>query len=310
MFLYIHVMACIWYLVVDIDEKWIANKDFIWFGSPQVYDIFYTHLERQYWTSFYTAYFLFGVGEVTPRTQTEVIVAIPILIISSIMNGLIIGNMALYISELNKKRAEFQRKMDTVNTAMNNLNLSSSLRRDVNEFFIQTNSTSTLQNELDDFMRKRISQTYRIICSIQIFKNAVKTNIITSKLMNTNNEGEVINNIVKKMDTILKTPESILCKQNEEVTKENNDIYFIAKGKCNVSVKDKFSKRSEEKIVKILEPGSHFGEISVLYNCNRSATVEASYYLTCAKISHQNYGELLQNYPSLNTLFKQQIVFY
>jgi hypothetical protein len=144
MFIYIHLMACIWFLCVERDEEWIANKDFIWFGSPQIFDIFYTHGYRQYFTSFYTAYFLFGVGEVTPRTQTEVIVAIPILIISSIMNGLIIGNMALYISELQKKQSEFQKKMDTVNTAMNNLNLSQDLRRDVNEFFITTNSTSTL----------------------------------------------------------------------------------------------------------------------------------------------------------------------
>lgn len=63
--------------------------------------------------------------------------------------------------------------MDTVNTAMKNLNLSADLRREVNEFFITTNSTSTLQNELNDFMKKRISQTYRILCSIQIFKNTV-----------------------------------------------------------------------------------------------------------------------------------------
>jgi len=52
--------------------------------------------------------------------------------------------MALYISELNKKNAEFQRKMDTVNTAMKTLNLSKDLRREVTEFFITTNSTSTL----------------------------------------------------------------------------------------------------------------------------------------------------------------------
>jgi len=76
------------------------------------------------------------VGEVCPRTETEIMVAVPILIVSSIMNGLIIGNMALYISELNKKQGDFQKKMDTVNTAMNNLNLSTELRRDVNEFFI------------------------------------------------------------------------------------------------------------------------------------------------------------------------------
>lgn len=107
MFLYIHVMGCIWYFVVDIEEKWIPNMDFIWYGSPQVYDFYYTHTTRSYWTSFYIGFYLFGVGEVCPRTQPEILVAIPILILSSIMNGLIIGNMALYISELNKKNAEF-----------------------------------------------------------------------------------------------------------------------------------------------------------------------------------------------------------
>ena len=60
------------------------------------------------------------------------------------MNGLIIGNMALYLSELDKKSQEFQTKMDTVNTAMNNLNLKPLLRRDISEFFITTHNTSAL----------------------------------------------------------------------------------------------------------------------------------------------------------------------
>ena len=47
------------------------------------------------------------------------------------MNGLIIGNMALYLSELGKKQSEFQTKMDTVNTAMNNLNLDYDLTRKI-----------------------------------------------------------------------------------------------------------------------------------------------------------------------------------
>jgi len=43
---------------------------------------------------------------------------------------------------------------------------------------------------------------------------------------------DLINNIVKRMDTMLKTPESILCTQDEELTKTNDEIYFISKGKC------------------------------------------------------------------------------
>ena len=79
--------------------------------------------------SLYTAFYLFGVSEVSPRTVWELIAAINILIISSCINGLIIGNMALFMSELSKKKSQFNSKMDIVNTAMNNLELNENIRR-------------------------------------------------------------------------------------------------------------------------------------------------------------------------------------
>jgi len=71
------------------------------------------------------------VGDICPRTLYEIIVGIVILVISSILNGIIIGNMALYISELNKKNKDFQTKMDTVNTAMSSLKLPGELMREI-----------------------------------------------------------------------------------------------------------------------------------------------------------------------------------
>ena len=72
-----------------------------------MYDYYYAAWGRRYTVSLYIGFYLFGVGEVCPRTEEELIVAIPILILSSIVNGLLIGNMALYISELNKKNSDF-----------------------------------------------------------------------------------------------------------------------------------------------------------------------------------------------------------
>lgn len=60
-------------------------------------------------------------------------------------------------------------------------------------------------------------------------------------------------------------------------------------------------------MVRVLEPGMHFGEISMLYQCRRSATVVTSNYCTCAKITRYNYNELLQIYPDLNDLIKKYI---
>ena len=88
-------------------------------------------------------------------------------------------------------------------------------------------------------------------------------------------DNEVINKIVSKMETLLKTPEDILVKQNQKLTDEECLFYLIAKGRCLVIVQDKFKERNEEKIVRVLEPGDHFGEISMIYNCQRSATVKA-----------------------------------
>ena len=123
--------GCIWNFIVSKEELWIPNMDFIWFGTPQIFHYYYADTKEKLLICLYIGFYLFGVGEVCPRTQLEIIIAVPILILSSIVNGLIIGNMALYISELNKKRSDFQNKMDTVNTAINNLNLSEKLKREV-----------------------------------------------------------------------------------------------------------------------------------------------------------------------------------
>ena len=58
-------------------------------------------------------------------------------------------------------------------------------------------------------MKRRISQTYRILCSIQIFKDTILQNSITKKLFIqrkgtiVTKEDDTINNIVKRMDTVL-----------------------------------------------------------------------------------------------------------
>ena len=107
MFMYIHLMACAWHMAVQANENWIPNVDFIFFGSPNIYDYYYNEWYRSYATSLYIGFYLFGVGEVCPRDQSELYLSIFVLILSSIINGLIIGNMALYMNELNKKNAEF-----------------------------------------------------------------------------------------------------------------------------------------------------------------------------------------------------------
>lgn len=67
------------------------------------------------------------------------------------------------------------------------------------------------------------------------------------------------------MDTMLKSPESILITQYDPVEKDNVELFLIAKGKCRIEVRDKFVERSETFHVRTLESGDHFGEIAMIY---------------------------------------------
>lgn len=131
MLIYINSVGSIWNYVISEGESWVPNKDFLWIGTPQIYEYYYMKWHKRFLVALYIGYYLFGVGEVCPRTTTELGVAIPILILSSIVNGLIIGNMALYLAELYKKKLEFQRKMDIVNTAMRQINSTTELMDEI-----------------------------------------------------------------------------------------------------------------------------------------------------------------------------------
>ena len=91
---------------------------------------------------------------------------------------------------------------------------------------------------------------------------------------------------------------------------QNDHMYFIAKGDCFVLVKDRLQDGVEEIKHRSLLPGDHFGEISLLYGCPRSASVVANNYCTMAKLSKAHLDELIHKYPRLVRKFKEKIYHY
>ena len=55
------------------------------------------------------------------------------------------------------------------------------------------------------------------------------------------------------------------------------NFYFVGKGICKITVKDK---RGREIFIRNIYPGDHFGEISAIYGCKRTANVISMNYNT------------------------------
>ena len=74
------------------------------------------------------------------------------ILFGAIINANIFGNMAVLISAINRKHALFQQKLDTANTAMKNMKITSKLHGKVQNYIMSTESTLSIQRELQQFL--------------------------------------------------------------------------------------------------------------------------------------------------------------
>lgn len=97
LFLLMHLLGCIWYAVVNMPsnrQQWSPPLDFIWVSRP-VYNRFYDEDVSsplyQYVVVLYCSILALGGNEMGPRSNTEIIAMIAILVGLTMYNALIFG---------------------------------------------------------------------------------------------------------------------------------------------------------------------------------------------------------------------------
>lgn len=78
----------------------------------------------------------------------------------------------------------------------------------------------------------------------------------------------------------------------------------------NKTRKEYYIDIKETRIDKLLSKGEHFGEISLLYNCNRTASVVCKSYNIMGFINLRKFQYLSQDYPMLRKYFKRHVYSY
>ena len=114
---------------------------------------------------------------------------------------------------------------------------------------------------------------------------------------------ELLPTLVQKLGTSLNVPEEEVIKQDSDTP--DKDMFFIGKGDCEVRVRDERGREHEQ--IRLLVEGDHFGEISLIYKCKRSASVISRNYNTLAKMTSDRYRELVAEYPEYEVCLKKYI---
>lgn len=110
--------------------------------------------------------------------------------------------------------------------------------------------------------------------------------------------------LVERLDTSLLLPHHGVIFQGQGGANGDNSLYFVGKGDCKVNVRDNTGK---EHFVRRLDEGDHFGEISIIYNCTRTASVVSMNYNTFAVMTQPLYKRLIQDYPEYENCLKKYV---
>jgi cAMP-dependent protein kinase regulator len=136
-------------------------------------------------------------------------------------------------------------------------------------------------NKKSDFKARNIPKTPEQILRI-------KTRVIHSFLFG-NLEG-------KDLDIVIGAMEEKRFKAGENVITqgENGDcLYIIEEG--NLDCFKKFSQKEEPKLVKKYQPGDSFGELALLYNAPRAATVKATTDVITWMLDRETFNNIVKD---------------
>jgi len=266
--------------------------DYVWVQT----DFYDRGIAYQYLLSLFHSVLMFTGNDIGPRGMLQIAFVAVFVMMGAIINANLFGQLAVILSAMNRKASNFQEKFDITTTTMKNLNLPEKLQTKVTGFLTYTQRSLDSQNEFKAFL-DIISPSLREQVIQHIFSETLKNNEIV------NYDPSLIDFLTKKLETKIHMPEDQIITQGQD----DMSLYFIAKGECQVLVRDH---NSITEVTNIIKPGDLFGEIALLCGCKRTASVKTSTYSTLARIDRANFKDMCQQFVDVTDKLKVKMRTY
>ena len=287
--LYLHLIGWFWFYIARQDEKWIPP----YYEFSDTNDIYQQSDFVQYITSLYYSVLFLAGNDLLPQGTVQILFATIAIFAAAIINANIFGNIAVLLQQINRKNANFQEKLELANTTMKNLRIPERLQKTIQQYLTSTESTLDQQKEFDSFL-SMLSPSLKIEVTKHIFHNAILSNPVFDR------KTEIIDDILHNLNTCLYFPENEIWSQGTI----GRELYFLAKGEWDVFVKDE---NSIVRYITTLQVGFYFGEVALLKECPRTATVKSKNYSTCASLDKEKFNKLLLRYTFLRRSMEKYI---
>lgn len=236
------------------------------------------YIRAIYWS--YTTLVTVGYGDITPVTNEQTIYTIFVMIVGAGFYGYVIGNIASIIANRDLAKAQFLDKMDRVNNFMNFKNIPQDLKNKISEYYfylweskrgyeesqVMQDLPSSLKMKVALYLNKEIFQ------KIPLFHGAEET---------------LIEQLVEHLQPVVYTPGDYIVRKGEV----GYTMFFINRGQTEVIAED------GETVLARLHDGNFFGEIALLMNVKRTASIRAADFCDLYTLDKDTFDKVIKDYP-------------
>nr|XP_046155595.1 cyclic nucleotide-gated channel cone photoreceptor subunit alpha-like isoform X2 [Oncorhynchus gorbuscha] len=288
----IHWNACIFF----------ALSKTIGFGSdtwvyPNISHPEHGRLARKYiYCLYWSTLTLTTIGETPPPVRDfEYLFVVADFLIGVLIFATIVGNVGAMISNMNKNRADFQAKIDSIKQYMQFRKVSKDLEARVIKWFdyLWTEKKTCDEKEV----LKNLPDKLKAEIAIDVHLDTLKKVKIFQEC-----EAGLLIELVMKLQPQVFSPGDYICKKGDI----GREMYIIKEGKLAVVAEDGVTQWC------VLSDGAYFGDISILgikgskAGNRRTANIRSVGYSDLFALSKDDLMEALTEYPEAKKILEEK----
>jgi voltage-gated potassium channel len=259
-----HWIACVWIMMGGVKTD---SKDY-----AEIYSL------AIYWTV--TTIATVGYGDIVPQNFNQRMFAIMVMIVGAGSYGFVVGNISSLLASVDVVKAGYRKKLEEVSAFLNYRSIPPEMQNRVHEYYDHIwesrlgHDESTMLNDIPEPLKSDIALFMRqdFIKKIPFFVHA---------------QENLLKDLVMSLQPTVYLPNSYVIKKGET----GSCMYIISSGQVDVVSED------ETTVYATLREGSFVGEMALVLDMPRTATVKTREYCDVYILDKADFDKILVKYP-------------
>lgn len=264
--IFAHWTACGW-IVIDGGVGGVTNPDRVT-----------RYIRAIYWSV--TTLTTIGYGDITPVTNVQTIYTMCIMLVGAGAYGYLVANIATILANSDIIRTQFVDKIQKINTFMKYKKIPPVMQKAILDYYdyIWKNRKGYDENQI----LRELPPSLRMKVSIYLNSDLVRKVPILQ-----NASDDLISKIILNLVPVVYMKGDFIFKKGDT----GHHLYFISKGQVEILAEDGITSYG------VLSEGSFFGEIALLLDTPRTASIRALDYCDLYYLDKNTFKSIILHYP-------------